>query len=304
MSQHTPQARWRAKQDAERARVKAFWLNAIHTLRGVPNELLPFEAVRSFNASAESYSGVRAIEIAKIVGSVDRYQDFDHYFLPRLNFPLDRWIGIRQARIEGVELPAIAVYQVGEVYFVKDGHHRVSVARSEGQHYIDAEIIVLNVPIAPDRHDSIKDLIIKGEYSRFLEVSGLGRLRPGHRAPLFTVPGRYDLLLDHIATRKYYLGEAQGREAGWDEAVTSWYDELYLPLVEDVERFRVLARFPGRTDADLYLWIMDHRYYLAEHLGQDVGSAQATRDYAQRFSPPVGRRMLQQLRRLWRGRAA
>lgn len=288
-----------AEYDAERARSKAFWRHVLHSLRGVPNDLLPFEAVRRLQPQAESYTGVRSIEIDRIVGSVDRYRDFDHYFLPRLNLPLERWIGIRAARLQGLELPAIEVYQVGDVYFVKDGHHRVSVAREAGQRFIDAEIVELKVTVPPEAHDTVEDIIHKGEYAEFLNATGLSRLRPDHAAIRFSVPGRFETLLQHIRTRQYYLGCERRREVPWDEAVADWYDNLYQPLVAAIRLHRVLERFPGRTEADLYHWIMDHRHFLSERSGSDPGSERAALDYASRFAPDPLRRAWQRVAHAW-----
>ncbi len=298
MSQTTRQ---RAKLDAERARSKAFWHQVLHNLRGMPNELIPFSAVKQLHPKSERYGGIKPIPIQKIVGSVDRYRDFDHFFLPRFQHTLDRWAGIRQAGLEGKELPPIQVYKVGEVFFVKDGHHRVSVARNAGQKFIDAEVIELNVIVPPDSNDTVKDLIIKGEYAGFLEETGLDRLRPGHYEILFTVPGRYDILLEHIRTRQYYLGLNLEREVSWPEAVESWYDRLYKRVVDESREHRILERFPGRTEADLYLWIMDHRYYLTQKFGVDVGSEQAARDFAEHFSPFALKRVWQRVVQRWRG---
>ncbi len=290
-----------ARQDAERVRGKAFWHQVLHTLRGVPNELMPFDVVRNLNPVSESYGGVQAISVGKIVGSVDRYKDFDHYFLPRYSFPLNRWIGIRRAKLEGKELPAIQVYKVGDIYFVKDGHHRVSVARDEGQLYIDAEIIELGVQVRPDAGDSVKDFIIKGEYTHFLQQTRLDELRPGHYPVLFTVPGRYDTVLEHLRTHEYYLGREHKRPFAWEEIVMSWYDTLYVPVVVEIRRFNVLRRFPGRKEADLYVWIMDHRHYVREQLGVDLGNEHLAQDYALNYAPPRLSRVWQRAKRVWRG---
>jgi hypothetical protein len=291
----------RARHDAERARTRAFWHQVLADLRGVPNELLPFSAVRELHPSSERYGGVQPIPIEKVVGSVDRYRDFDHYFLPRLSHIMDRWIGIRLAGLEGKELPPISVYKVGDIYFVKDGHHRVSVARQAGQKFIDAEVIELSVPVSLNPEDSLKDLIIKGEYARFLEQTRLRQVRPDHDEIIFTVPGRYDILLDHVKTRQYYLGLKHSRGVSWEEAVGSWYDRLYKRVVEEMREHEVLERFPGRTEADLYLWIMDHRYYLSERYHKDVGSQEATLDFARQFSPDVLRRLWLKAKQRWRG---
>lgn len=288
----------RARSHAERIRTKAFWRQILATLRGMPNELLSYDEVKPYYHASESYGGVKPIAIAQIVGSVDRYRDFDHYFLPRANRPINRWIGIRHARLEGIELPAIQVYKMGEIYFVKDGHHRVSVAREEGQKFIDAEIIELNVPVRPNPADSLKDIILKGEQGRFLEATGLQSLRPQSNIT-FSVTGRYDVLLDHIQTHKYYLGTAYKRDFAWREAVESWYDTIYMPLLAEIQKHNILARFPGRTEADLYLWIMDHRYNLTQQFGGDVGSERAVQDYAERYAPNLLVRFWQ---RVWGSR--
>jgi hypothetical protein len=274
----------RARRDAERVRQRAFWRQISHTLRGTKSELMPFEAVKHLRPVAESYAGVEAIPVKQIIGSVDRYRDFDHYFLPRYGLPIERWIRVRRANLEGVELPAIQVYKVGEVYFVKDGHHRVSVAREVGQSYIDAEIIELKVSIPPNATDSLKDMIIKGEYAAFLEWTALAKLKPDHREILFTVPGRYDVLMDHIRTHQYFLGQTYHRAFGWHEAVASWYDTQYLPIVEAIERHQVLRRFPGRREADLYIWIIDHQHFL-QQAGMTLSTEDAARDYTERFAP-------------------
>ena len=290
----------RAKQDAERMRNRAFWNQVFTSVRGIPNELLAFDEVKKLYPSSESYGGVKAIEIDQIVGSVDRYRDFDHYFLPRFKMPLNRWVNIRRARLDGVELPAIQVYKVGDIFFVKDGHHRVSVAKDEGQRYIDAEIIELNVPVELSPKDSLKDLIIKSEYSRFLEATGLNELRPMHDEILFSVTGRYDVLLEHIQAHLYYLGKTYKRDFSWQEAVMSWYDTLYCPVITEIREHHMLKRFPGRTEADLYLWIMDHRFYLAQASGADVGTEQAAKDYAAHYAPNPLRRLWQRVRNVGR----
>ena len=297
---YSPSQDGRAKRDAERVRSKAFWRHMLRTLRRLPNELMPFDAVRHLHPKSESYGGVQAIPIKQIVGSVDRYRDFDHYFLPRFNRPLNKWVGVRRAKLEGKELPAIEVYKVGDLYFVKDGHHRVSVARNEGQFFIDAEIIELNVTVQPDADDSIKDLIIKGEWADFLEQTRLSELRPDHYEIRFSITGRYDVLLEHVRTHQYYLGQENHRAFAWEEAVMSWYDRFYAPVVADMREHDTLHRFPGRTEADLYIWIMDHRYYISERLGSDIADEKAAEDYSVNYAPPAVKRVLQRMKQsLW-----
>lgn len=247
----------------------------LRRLRGEPNTLLPFAAVNELRPKGEYYKGLHTIEVEKIVGSVDRYDDFDAHFLPREPYTVERWTRMRTAQLGGTEFPPIEVYQVGEVYFVKDGNHRVALAKALGQHYIDAYVIELNVPVDLDQGDTLRDVILKGEYARFLEATRLGVLRPNHEPILFSKAGRYDVLLEHIRTHQYFMGLNQKRHVTWEEAVADWYDQLYAPTVAEIRENGVLREFPGRTEADLYLWISDHRYYLSQAIGHDVGPEEA-----------------------------
>ncbi|ADV66467.1 DUF4032 domain-containing protein [Deinococcus maricopensis] len=289
----------KAKAEVERARLLAGVHDVLSVLRGVPNELIPFDWVRHLNPEGESHAGVRAIPVNAIVGSVDRYREFDRYYLPKEQHLDERWVNVRAAQLQGRELPPIQVYQVGGVYFVKDGNHRVSVARRNGQAFIDAHIIELHVTVPPEPGDTLKDLIIKGEHARFLRLTGLNQLVPDHDPICFTTPGRYDILLDHIRTRQYYLGRKLDRDVTWEEAVESWHRRLYARITAQIDAHDVMRLFPGRTPADLYLWVMDHRYFLTQQYGFDVGSEVATVDFARKHAPAPFQR-LQQRARLWR----
>lgn len=298
--------RTRARHEVERARRVAHLHDLLAILRRERGDLLPFDWVRHLAPQGEHTLGVQAIPVEKIAGSVDRYREFDRHYLPRERHLDERWIGVRSAQLQGKELPPIQVYKVGELYFVKDGNHRVSVARRLGQKYIDAHVIELQVTVAPDEDDSLRDLILKGEYARFLRETRLDEVVPDHRDICFTTPGRYDRLLEHIRTRQYFLDRKPGREGlppvSWEEAVESWYRRLYSRVVENLEKHGVMARFPGRTEADLYLWIMDHRYFLTQRYGHDVGSEEATRDFGEHHAPPLYRRLGQRLKLRWQGK--
>ena len=84
---------------------------------------------------------MRVVEIEKITGSVGRYKDFDECFLPNKKSMSQRWSRIDRAYHQGVELPAVSLYKIGEAYFVRDGNHRVSVAKYHKAAAIDAEVV-------------------------------------------------------------------------------------------------------------------------------------------------------------------
>lgn len=272
------------REDFNRARRKAFFAQLQALLNRRPNELLSLEEVRArLNVRGQHYLGLRAVPLDHIVGSEGRYADFDRTFAPRHDATKFRWMSVDRAHHEEVALPAIELYKVGDIYFVKDGNHRVSVARLQGQTDIDAVVteLVVDVPLSPDM--SVRDLLLKEEYSDFLSWTGLADLRPEQRIE-FSEPGGYVDLITHINGHRYFLGLEQGDDVPRDEAVAAWYDNVYKPVVEVLREREALRSFPGRTEADLYRWIMDHRWYLRERNGgADPGPLVATEDYVRLF---------------------
>ena len=223
------------------------------------NELLPFDTVRThLPTAAQQYRGAQEVPLSKIVGSVGRYRDFDRAFLPRQNNTKQRWLSIGRARYQDVDLPPVELYKIGDSYFVKDGNHRVSVARDRGQAYIDAIVTEIAVPFEITPESDLEEVIREAERADFFLRTRLHELRPDNDLRL-TPPGRYDTLLDHISVHRWYLGIENDREIAWEEAVQSWYDRVYRPLVGYILEERILDDFPRRTATDLYLWIIEHR---------------------------------------------
>lgn len=304
-----------AERDFTEARWQAFLNDAAAFLARRPNELLSFDAVRaSLPVYGQSYRGVREVPVERIVGTTsNRYADFDRAFLPSQARTKSRWKAIDELRLRDQNLPPIQLYQVGDAYFVRDGHHRVSVARKTGQSYIDAEVIEMQTraPLTRDlqRLDP-KGLEALGEYASFLEKTQLDKLRPDVHIE-FSQPGGYARLLEHIVVHQYFLGLDYRRDVSWEEAVTDWYDYVYMPITEITRERKVLAEFPGRTEADLYLWITDHHWSLNEqeirHHTHDVGFDEAAQDLIRQRSPRLGRKIARALEAwvtAWRGKNA
>src|SRR5215210_3519722 len=106
--------------------------------------LLSFDEAKSaLVRSSQAYRGMRVVEVEKITGSVGRYKDFDGSFLPHKKSMSERWSRVDRAYHKGVELPAVSLYKIGDEYFVRDGNHRVSVARYHRVVTIDAEVVEL-----------------------------------------------------------------------------------------------------------------------------------------------------------------
>ena len=259
----------RVQADFARARSKAFLNDILGFLSRRPKRLLSYDQVKEkLRIGGAIYRGIRTVEIARIVGSVNRYVDFDHAFLPLNNRLATRWQNIDRAFYEDVSLPPVVLYKVGEVYFVVDGHHRVSVARQQGQEFIEAEVreCHVKVPVEPDLRP--EDLEILGARVEFLERTGLDRLRPDVVVEV-TIPDGYSRILEHIAVHGYFMGLDEKRDISEAEAVTHWFDTVYLPIVEVIRGRGILKEFPGRTEGDLYIWILDHQHYLFDQ-GQEL----------------------------------
>lgn len=267
----------------EEARRRAFFSGLIDLLRRESTTLLPFEEVRArLNVQGQRHLGQQTVPLDQIIGSEGRYSDFDRRFLPRSNAVKQRWINIASALQQDEYLPPVELYKIGDIYFVRDGNHRVSTARENGQEFIDALVTELDVEVPLDASLSMRDLILKEEYSDFLEWTDLHKLRPDERIEFSQLGGYLDLV-QHINAHRYYMEQERGAAVERDEAVAHWYDTLYVPTVQAIREQDVLAHFSDRTEADLYRWIMEHRWYMRERLGTDPGPEAATSDYTQRY---------------------
>ena len=287
-----------ARKDFDRAHFKSFINATFNRLRRTNNDLLPFDEIRrNITWRGQHDLGYAEVPLDNILGSVGRYQDFDRAFLPKLTYTRSRWENIDKARIQDIALPAVELYKIGEVYFVRDGNHRVSVARERGQVFIDAYVteIKTDTPVTPETN--LEALILQQEYDRFLQTTGLKKVS-SNREILFTQAGQYDKLLEHIQVHRWYMGEKYNHFIDEHRAARSWYRRVYLPLVQIISEMKVLADFPGRKEADLYLWIIEHQYFLAEKSGGMVTLEQAALHFVNRYSHRPIRKIMHWLRRL------
>lgn len=248
--------------DFRRALNRATWRKILNWLKGADNQLLPYDEVRArIPVRGQHYIGLKQVPIAKIVGSMGRYNDFDRAFMPIQDRTKERWISIDKAHYNDIILPPVELIKIGEVYFVKDGNHRVSVARERGQIEIDAYVTEVDIPIKLTEDVQIKDLDAKKIQADFMLATGLYHHQPAYEIEL-TDPQVYDLLLEHIATHRWYLGIEQKREIPYEEAAVSWYNNVYKPLVQEIQAHDLLKAFKGSTETDLYIWIMEYEKYL------------------------------------------
>lgn len=270
----------RARADFSRARFKAFLNRAWAVVSGQPTTLLSYDEIKEkLHVGGPIYRGVKTVKLEQIVGSLNRYHQFDRAFLPVEDQLAARWQNIDRAFYKDISLPPVVLYKVGQVYFVVDGHHRVSVARRQGQEFIEAEVreCATKVNITPDLKP--EDLSILGEKVHFLERTRLDDLRPRAKIRL-TIPDGFDRMVEHIAVHRYFMGLDLKRDIPEEEAITHWYDTVYLPIVKIIRQSKILKDFSGKTEGDLYLWVLDHQHYLSEEEGHSLQPPEdAARDF-------------------------
>ncbi len=244
----------RARGDFNKARNKAMFTRILTLLTREKDELLSFEEVKALvKPESETYGGVKTVPISLVVGSEGRYRDFNRFFLPRHQHLHSRWERVDLAHYQQIDLPPVNLYEIGGVYFVRDGNHRVSVARAQGIEFIDAEVISLGSKITLEpgmSRDDLKRAVIDLEKKEFFKKTRLDQLRPQIDLE-FTATGRYDEIIRHINGHKYFLNLSRKAEISFEEGVLSWYDIVFAPIVDIVRAEKILTRFPGRKTADL-----------------------------------------------------
>jgi hypothetical protein len=276
----------RAETDFMQARQKAFWDEIKGFILRRSNRLLPFDEVKD---KLEVYFprelGVQTVPIDSIVGSEGRYRSFTRHFHPLDDNLGDRWKKVVEAHYAKQSLPPVALYKVCDAYFVKDGHHRISVARTKGVKHIEALIYEYVCDVYLDKDTDLEKLAIQTAYHRFLEDTRLGKTRPNPGLQL-TLLGGYPILMEHIQAHKYYLEDREGREVSLPDAACSWYDSVYTPLADAIRKNRIMQEFPLRTETDFYLWIIQHRSQLSDHFGWAGKADRIVEAYTQKYSGP------------------
>jgi hypothetical protein len=264
-----------------RSLTRAQLVDLMGAVTGAKTDLVSYDEVANRLRSRQQIEmGTQTVPLSKIVGSVGRYRDFTRTFLPRQGINAERWARVDAVMNSMEGFPPVELYRIGDVYFVRDGNHRVSVARANNLDQIEAYVTEIPTNVLLTQEDFERDQwIIKIERAEFEKETKLDELRPDNDLCL-TEPGRYRILIRHIQVHQYFRNLELDREGsrqrlGWGEAVTSWYDNIYIPVVESIRRHNLLESFPGRTEADLYLWIAYHREQLAKQYDLAPLSAEA-----------------------------
>ena len=280
-----------ASSDFSRARGRAILSQIQNFLNTDRNKLLSFHDVKNIlKPKTETYRGSQTVPIKMIVGSEGRYHDFNKFFLPKKEHLRRRWQRVDEAHIKDIILPSIQLYEIGGVYFVRDGNHRVSVAKMQKVEFIDAEVISLSteINIKPSMTvDELREAVIEYEKNIFYEKTSFGELT-GYYALNFSSSGRYDVIYNHILVHKYYLNEDMDKELPFNEALASWYNNVYNPVITIIRDQWLLANFPGRTEADLYVWIIKHWDFLKKKY-EKYSLTKAAEDFSKKYGQSQGK---------------
>lgn len=249
-------------------------------------QLLALDEVRSIlKIRGEEYRGVLPVPLDMIIGSEGRYRDFARGFLPRYGYLRDRWVRVDSAHYHDVILPPVRLYELGGAYFVRDGNHRVSVAKLQGAIEIDAEVVSLSSTIRIDKGMSMDDIrraLIEYEKKEFYAQTLFGQVTDDAGLD-FTSPGAYDQIVEHILVHKYYMNQNTTEEIDFVMALDSWYRTVYAPIADTIRTERLVARFHDRTVGDLYLYIVKHWDALKKRYGIHYSAAEAVKDFSVRY---------------------
>lgn len=222
------------------------------------NVMLPFdEVIDALGRKGERRIGPRVIPIDSIVGSVDRGRDFDRWFRPTSGRVRARWERLAVATRRGEAIPPIEVYKVGELHFVSDGHHRVSVACSLGLKQIEAYVTEVQTVLDPEGIRYRGDLIVKDYHRIFRERVPL---IPEARADMrLRDPWQYAELGEAIEAWGFRLMQDEGEFMDRETVANRWYAEEYLPAVRLLRDADLIG---DNTDTEAYLRLACERYRL------------------------------------------
>jgi hypothetical protein len=251
-----------AQDDFARARRSRTLSRLAAAIRREPSDvdvIVPFdEVVDALGRVGQRDLGGQVIALDSIVGTVDRAKDFDRQFRPLTTRLRPRWERIALARRRGESMPPIEVYRIGDAHFVRDGHHRVSVARTQGDEVIDAHVVEVVTRVGADRSIRVADLPLKGHERLFWDRVPLA---PEARARIrLTDPFRYGELAEGVEAWGFRTMQGDRAWHGREEVARRWFAEEYLPTV-DLLREAGLVR-SGETETDAYARLSAERYRL------------------------------------------
>jgi hypothetical protein len=250
-----------AQHDFLRARRRAAAAKLVARLRGEPDDvgvILPYEEViGALGFVSERPAGIQVVALELIVGTVDRGRDFDRRFRPTSQRVRGRWEQIAAAMRRGDSMPPVDLLRVGELHFVRDGHHRVSVARALGWNDIEGRITDVLTRVDPGRKMTLADLPMKGHERVFFE-----RVPLPHEARADVVlsdPWDYGKLAEAVEAWAFRASQDQGEPLSREAAAERWLETEYRPVVA---MLRDAGMIESCTETEAYMRVAGERYRL------------------------------------------
>jgi hypothetical protein len=247
--------------DFLRARRRQVLARIANRLRREPDDvnlILPFdEVVAALGMRSERSLGLQTIRLDTVVGSVDSLRDFDRRFRPTSTRVRERWERLALAQRQGASIPPIDVYRVGDMHFVKDGHHRVSIALATGQKVIDAYVTEVLTVTPPSGIRRRGDLIMKS-YQRMFR-SRVPLPEEDYARLTVTDPWSYAELGENVEAWGFRYMQHEHRFLDRAEVARRWYAEEYTPVVRMLAAADLIG---SRTEAEAYMCIASERYLL------------------------------------------
>ena len=266
-----------AQFDFGRARRRRALSRVAAALRREPsdvNVILPFEeVVEALGRRGERRLGSQTIPLDSIVGTVDRSREFDRAFRPTSGKVRTRWERIAEATRKGQAMPPIDVYRIGELHFVKDGHHRVSVARELGWEVIDAYVTEVITELGADRAIRLHDLTLKSHERLFYERVPLP---PRAREQIkLSDEWRYAALAEAVEAWGFrYVQARGGQPMTRAEVAEAWFEKEYTPVVEMLREADLIRR---GTETESYMRVAHLRYLILRTHSWDDDVIEAVR---------------------------
>ena len=250
-----------AQHDFLRVRRRATLAGLTARLRGEPDDVrlvLPYEEViAALGFVSEQSAGAAVVPLDAIVGTVDRGRDFDRRFRPTSGRVRSRWEHIAAAMRRGESMPPVDLVRIGEIYFVRDGHHRISVARALGRADIDAYITEVVTRLGAEKTITLADLPLKSHKRVFFERVPL----PDNARSEITLtdPWAYDRLAEAVEAWGFRTSQDRGEAISRREAAFLWLETEYRPVVEMLREVDLIG---NRTAAEAYMRVSAERYRL------------------------------------------
>ena len=223
------------------------------------------EIQKEENAYNSVNLGIKEIPLDKIVGSVEKYSYFDKNFVPKNDIVKQRWINIYVGYMMDSMLPPVILYKIKDDYYVYDGNHRVSVAKFLNFASIEAEV----EEFLPTK--DTKDKVIYQEHMFFEKETGIEEI-------ILSEPIKYKYLREEIESYTDLLNKRRNRNFSLREGAEKWYKEVFLPIKGLLEENNI-AKSQRKNISDIFMFLLDHKYYLSKNEGKNKGYLYSTIDF-------------------------